>query len=198
MNEQAPLPDAEILDRLGLPSPKRRRWGLIAIAALVIVAASAGAGYYFLRGSTATTYVTTEVARGPLVVRVSATGTLQPEDQVDVGSEISGRVDRVTVDFNDRVAKGQVLAVINTDQIRAQLAQSQAALNAAKASVLTGGGCGSFDRPTGRSGRVTTNGTSCPAARIASSAGTAHSGVPMKTTLTEPAAARPWQPSRRP
>ena len=137
MNEQAPLPDAEILDRLGLPSPKRRRRGLIAIAALVIVAATAGAGYYFFGGSAATTYVTAEVVRGPLVVRVSATGTLQPEDQVDVGAEISGRLDRVAVDFNDRVAKGQVLAVINTDQIRAQLAQSQAALNAAKASVTT-------------------------------------------------------------
>jgi HlyD family secretion protein len=137
VNEQARLPDAEILDRLGLPSPKRRRRGLIAAAALVIVVAAAGAGYYVLRGNNATSYVTTEVARGPLVVRVSATGTLQPEDQVDVGSEISGRVDRVAVDFNDRVAKGQVLAVINTDQIRAQLAQSQAALNAAKASVTT-------------------------------------------------------------
>ena len=76
----------------------------------------------------ATSYVTADVVRGPLVVRVSATGTLQPEDQVDVGAEISGRVDRVAVDFNDRVTKGQVLAVINTDQIRAQLAQSEAAL----------------------------------------------------------------------
>jgi len=137
MNEQSRLPDAEILNRLGLPSPKRRRRGLIAVAALVIAVAAAGAGYYFLRGSPATTYVTAEIVRGSLVVRVSATGTLQPEDQVDVGSEISGRVDRVAVDFNDRVAKGQVLAIINTDQIRAQLAQSQAALNAAKASVTT-------------------------------------------------------------
>jgi len=137
MNEQPRLPDAEILDRLGLPSPKRRRRGLIAVAALVIAAAAAGVGLYIARGTATTSYVTAEIVRGPLVVRVSATGTLQPEDQVDVGAEISGRVDRVTVDFNDRVTKGQVLAVINTDQIRAQLAQSQAALNAAKASVTT-------------------------------------------------------------
>jgi HlyD family secretion protein len=77
------------------------------------------------------------VTRGPLVVRVSATGTLQPENQVDVGAEISGRVDSVAVDFNDRVTKGQILAVINTDQIRAQLAQAKAELNAANASVVT-------------------------------------------------------------
>lgn len=137
MNEQARLPDAEILDRLGLPSPRRRRRGLIALAVVAVVAAIAATAFYFLNSASTMSYVTAEVVRGPLVVRVSATGTLQPEDQVDVGAEISGRVDRVTVDFNDEVTRGQVLAVINTDQIRAQLAQSQAALNAARAAVST-------------------------------------------------------------
>ena len=72
-----------------------------------------------------------------MTVTVSATGTLQPEDQVDVGAEVSGRVDAVKVDYNDHVKKGEVLAVINTDQIRAQLAQAVASLNAAKAEVMT-------------------------------------------------------------
>ena len=76
------------------------------------------------------------MTNGPLTVTVSATGTLQPQDQVEVGAEISGRVDSVNVDFNDPVTKGQVIAVINTDQIRAQLAQAQAALNAARATVI--------------------------------------------------------------
>jgi len=71
-----------------------------------------------------------------LIVTVSATGTLQPQDQVDVGAEISGRVDSVNVDFNDHVTKGQVLAVINTDQVRAQLAQARAAQAAARANVI--------------------------------------------------------------
>lgn len=137
MNEQARLPDAEILDRLGLPAPKRRRRGLIALIAVAVVAALAATAYYILQASSTTSYVTAETVRGPLVVRVSATGTLQPEDQVDVGAEISGRLDRVAVDFNDRVTKGQVLAVINTDQIRAQLAQARAALGSAKAAVIT-------------------------------------------------------------
>jgi HlyD family secretion protein len=74
--------------------------------------------------------------RGPLIVTVNATGTLQPQDQVDVGAEISGRVDAVNVDYNDRVKRGQVLAIINTDQIRAQLAQAQATMNANRASVV--------------------------------------------------------------
>lgn len=137
MNEQARLPDAEILERLGLPSPKPRRWWLIGIIAAVVLAFVPGTAIYIARSTAPTSYVTTPVARGPLVVRVSATGTLQPEHQVDIGAEISGRLDRVAVDYNDRVTKGQVLAVINTDQIRAQLAQAQAALNAAKAAVST-------------------------------------------------------------
>jgi HlyD family secretion protein len=74
--------------------------------------------------------------RGPLTVTVNATGTLQPQDQVDVGAEISGRVDSVHVDYNDRVKRGQILAVINTDQIRAQLAQAQASMNANRANVV--------------------------------------------------------------
>ena len=137
MNEQARLPDAEILERLGLPSPKPRRRWLIAIIAAVVLVFVPGTAIYIARSTAPTSYVTTPVARGPLVVRVSATGTLQPEHQVDIGAEISGRLDRVAVDYNDRVTKGQVLAVINTDQIRAQLAQAQAALNAAKAAVST-------------------------------------------------------------
>jgi HlyD family secretion protein len=137
MNEQARLPDTEMLERLGLPPPKRHRRGLIALAVVVLVAAGGGIGTYVVLQRAPTSYVTTEVTRGPLVVRVSATGTLQPENQVDVGAEISGRVDSVAVDFNDRVTKGQVLAVINTDQIRAQLAQAKAELSAANASVAT-------------------------------------------------------------
>src|SRR5688572_28481857 len=128
MNEQARLPDTEVLERLGLPGPKRRPRRLMIFALVCIVALAAGVGFYFLRQGSAIAYVTAEAVRGPIIVRVSATGTLQPENQVDVGAEISGRVERVAVDFNDNVKKGQVLAVINTDQIRAQLAQAQAAL----------------------------------------------------------------------
>jgi HlyD family secretion protein len=66
---------------------------------------------------------------------VSATGTLQPRERVDIGAEISGRIDSVAVDFNDRVRKGQVLAELDTEQLRARLAQSEAAHAAARAGV---------------------------------------------------------------
>ena len=131
-------PDAELVRRLGLELSPRRFWtrGKIVAAALLVLVLAAGTGVYVWRSEGPTAYVTAPVTSGPLTVTVSATGTLQPQDQVEVGAEISGRVDAVNVDFNDRVSKGQVIAVINTDQIRAQLAQAQAALNAARATVI--------------------------------------------------------------
>lgn len=137
MNEQVPLPDDELAELLGLELKPRRRWGrrLLWPALLAVLVLAAGAGIYFWRAQTPATYVTAPVIRSPLTVAVSATGTLQPQDEVDVGAEISGRLDAVNVDFNDRVKKGQVLAVVNTDQIQAQLAQAEALLNANRAGV---------------------------------------------------------------
>ncbi len=68
-------------------------------------------------------------------MNVSATGTLAPRNQVDVGAEVSGRIDKLFVDFNDHVKKGQVLALINTDQYAAQLQQAQASLAQAEATL---------------------------------------------------------------
>jgi HlyD family secretion protein len=61
------------------------------------------------------------VGEGALTLSVSATGTLAPRVSVDVGAEVSGRIDELYVDYNDRVTKGQKLAQINTEQIQAQL-----------------------------------------------------------------------------
>jgi len=87
------------------------------------------------RNDPAVRYVTTEATRGDLTVTVTATGTLQPVNKVDVGSEISGTIRAVLVDFNDRVAKGQVLATLDTDQLQARVNQASAALALAQAQV---------------------------------------------------------------
>ena len=135
MNKQLRDPTADLARSLELELKARRFWTLPRIAvAVIFVAAIIGAFFYPWRGA-ASPYVTAPVVTAPLIVTVSATGTLQPQDQVDVGAQISGRVDEVNVDYNDRVRKGQVLAVINTDQIRAQLAQALATQNAARADV---------------------------------------------------------------
>lgn len=136
MNEQAPPPDADLISRLGLNvSLSRYSNRQIALAAggafaLIVIL------FLIFGGSKPEQYVTAEIARGPLAITVSATGTLAPRDQVDVGSEVSGRIDALYADYNDRVKKGQTLARINTDQIRAQLAQAQATLAQARATLL--------------------------------------------------------------
>jgi len=86
-------------------------------------------------GSGAIHYETEAPQRGELVVHVTATGTLQPINQVDVGSELSGLVKEVFVDFNDVVRKGQLLARLDTTRLSAQVLQSEAALDAAVARV---------------------------------------------------------------
>ncbi|MEW5756765.1 MAG: efflux RND transporter periplasmic adaptor subunit [Pseudomonadota bacterium] len=125
-------PDIHTL--LAQSTPSRTR--IIIIAAVLL--ALGAAAYLFMRdeGKGAPTFVTAPVERGDLTITVTATGTLAPVNQVDVGSEISGTIESVAVDFNDRVKRGQVLARINTDEQRARVVQSQAALEVARARVL--------------------------------------------------------------
>jgi HlyD family secretion protein len=79
-------------------------------------------------GDGPTAYRTEMVARGPLVMEVSATGALAPLTEVEVGTEISGIVDSVYVGFNQPVSKGQILARINTDRLEASTEQARASL----------------------------------------------------------------------
>jgi HlyD family secretion protein len=80
---------------------------------------------------------TEDVRRGNLTVTVSATGNLQPTVQVDVGSEQSGLITDVYVENNDRVAKGQPLARLDTARLRDTIVQNEASLAAAQAQVAT-------------------------------------------------------------
>ena len=116
--------------RKGFWTKKRIWWTVAGVVALLIVWA-----LFFSGGNGAPNYITAEVVRGPLTVTVSATGTLAPVDEVDVGAEISGRISEVLVDYNDHVAKGQLLARIDPEQYTAKLAQSRASLAAAEATV---------------------------------------------------------------
>lgn len=73
-------------------------------------------------------FETQPVGRSALALSVSATGTLAPRVSVDVGAEVSGRIDELYVDYNEHVVKGQKLAQINTEQIQAQLDAARATL----------------------------------------------------------------------
>lgn len=112
---------------------KRWIWGALIAASL------AGGGWYYLRAGTQTStvvYSTEAVERGDLVVSVTATGSVQPTNEVEVSSELSGTLDEVLVDFNDLVREGQVLARLNTTKLAAQVANARAQLAAARARLL--------------------------------------------------------------
>ncbi len=88
-------------------------------------------------GEEAQRYRTAAVEQGDIRVAISATGTLGALSTVDVGSEISGKVEEVLVDFNDRVTRGQVIARIDPTTFDAQIAQGDAAIASARAALMT-------------------------------------------------------------
>ena len=81
-------------------------------------------------------YVTIPVTRADFKVSVTATGTVEPTNLVDVSSELSGTIESVSVDFNDAVEVGTVLATLNTRKLEAELAIALAASEAASAKVV--------------------------------------------------------------
>ena len=112
-------------------SPKRpgRRKLWIALIVLALIAVLAlGALLLPGKNSKGPRYVTAPVTRGDLTVTVSATGNLQPINTVDVGSETSGTVAKVLVDYNDKVRKGQVLAQLDTTKLELQIERTRATL----------------------------------------------------------------------
>jgi HlyD family secretion protein len=129
----APTPDQDLVSKVGLGVRRSWRRRILWIGGIVIALGAMAA--IFLRPAPPPTYVTSTLKRGTLAVSVSATGTLAPRDQVDVGSEVSGKIDALEADFNDHVKKGQVLARINTDQLVAQLQQAEATLEQAQATL---------------------------------------------------------------
>jgi HlyD family secretion protein len=114
--------------------PRRRLWQAGAVLLLAL-----GAWLLFFRSgeeAAAPRYKTEPASTGTLVVKVSATGNLQPTNQVDVGSELSGIVDKVFVDDNDRVKKGQALARLDVSKLQDAVARTRASLAAAEAQLL--------------------------------------------------------------
>lgn len=137
--------ESDIRDALGLDASGRgrtavkkpfykRRW--------VWVTAGVVVGLFLLMnmmggGEQPVQYRTQAAKEGPLVVQVTATGSLEPVNKVEVGAEVSGRIVAIEVDYNDPVTVGQVLARIDTTELEAQRTQALARLQAAEAQVQT-------------------------------------------------------------
>lgn len=127
--------DVDIDAFLGQPAQTRwrrwRKWVFIGVPVLILLLLLARC----LRPAPPVQYATAPVERHDLNVTITATGNLAPTVQVNVGSEESGLVDKVYVQNNDHVVKGQPLAQLDLARLRDALVQSQATLQAALATV---------------------------------------------------------------
>ena len=113
------------------------------IAIIVLGTAVAVAGWYLNpRSQRAIAYRTAKVTRGNLLVAISATGTVEPEEVVDVGAQVAGQIlsfgrdaDGKPVDYGSKVTEGTVLAKIDESLYAAEAAQTEAQVQAARANL---------------------------------------------------------------
>jgi HlyD family secretion protein len=128
-----PTPDPALVQALRADKRRRRRRTVAVVVVSVCVLGVVVAGIASSLRATPVTYETRAATRGSLVLSVSATGTVEPVNAVDVGADLSGRVARVLVDVNDRVERGALLAELQTDVLDLAVLQSRAAVTAAAA-----------------------------------------------------------------
>ena len=107
----------------------RKKWWILIIVAIVI-------GVRLIFGGTTKAdraeYSTVEIIRGDMRQIVSATGEIQPVNTVNVGSQVSGTINNIFVDYNSTVKKGDVLLTIEPSVLEAQVREAEASLNSSE------------------------------------------------------------------
>ena len=124
-----PAPD--VAATLGIGKSPGRHRVFRGVLLLALFLGLGGVGWLVFGGSggqDSIRYSSEAVRRGNLTETVTATGTVEPTNKVEVSSELSGMVRKVLVDYNDRVMAGQTLATLDTDKLSAEVERSQAAL----------------------------------------------------------------------
>jgi HlyD family secretion protein len=127
-----PLPKVE-------PAPRKtwisdhRRW--LAIGAVLILAAVGGTAWWSMRSSATAQYVTLPATRGSITRAVTATGTVNPELTIIVGSYVSGVILQLYCDYNTQVRAGQICAKIDPQPYQAVVNQQKASVALAKAQL---------------------------------------------------------------
>lgn len=108
---------------------------LISILVIAILS-GIGAAVYFSVGKSATPeYQFSEITRGDVENTVSSTGTINPISKVEIGTQVSGTIAKLYVDFNAHVRKGQLLAVLDTIPLKTSVLSAQAAVDKARAQL---------------------------------------------------------------
>ena len=111
---------------------KKRKYVYLGIAAIVIIG---GYFLFFYGGSDDIEYRTEKVTRGDIMLQVRATGTINPVRTVQVGSQVSGILEKIYVDFNSEVKKGDILAQIDSTFLYASVKEVEASFERTQAQV---------------------------------------------------------------
>jgi HlyD family secretion protein len=104
----------------------------VIVTAIAVLALVAGSCH---KGSNSYAFETTVVKKGSIINNITATGTLEADTTVLIGTQVSGVINKIFVDFNSVVKKHQLLAVLDTTPLQTQVRQSQAALDQSKGEV---------------------------------------------------------------
>ncbi len=127
---------SDIKHKLGLEGADTHKISWIWYGLIVIIIVSVAAYFvFFNKSSKSVKYITQKIEKKDLVVKVSSTGNIEPTNTVDVGIEVSGTIAQVNADFNQHVAKGDILARIDTTKLESRVKNAQAALLVAKANL---------------------------------------------------------------
>jgi HlyD family secretion protein len=113
----------------------RRKLTLVSILAVLVLGGAAGF-YWWSDGKGKASFRTAPVERGDIQSTISATGTLNAVITVQVGTQVSGTIKELLVDYNSRVKKGMLIARIDPATFEAKVNQAKADLESARASVL--------------------------------------------------------------
>lgn len=129
-------PDDQSAEVRATLQANQSRSRIVWLALLVLAAAGVAGGIWWWSGEEPQPdYQTTTADRGDIVMTATTTGSLEPKREVTVGAEVSGQIEEVLVEQNDRVEKGQKLARLDTTALENSLAQSRAELGQARASL---------------------------------------------------------------
>ena len=103
------------------------------VTIIIAIAVIVGAFFFFRSGDKkVTTYETVELKKGSINNTVTATGTIEPITKVDVGTQVSGTISHIYVDYNSVVTKGQLLAELDRKLLEAELKSEMANLKSSK------------------------------------------------------------------
>ena len=115
----------------------KKFFGLKAVMAIAIILILSSGGYwwYTVRSAKEMEYLTQKAVRSDLRSIISATGELNPEETVDVGTQISGTINEVYIDYNSVVKKGDLIAEMDSATQKANVESAKAELNSVRANL---------------------------------------------------------------